>query len=258
VTLSLYHAYLDWGDTLYKHGQPAEALARYTQADAVLRSDPRAGIAAEWARLRQELDTADAGNWPRLLETLKQRALQTPGERDPAGSAIETLLYDAYVHYGDALIAQGGLVAESVRAQAEAALTLAAAAKDQGQAARELKARAEKLSTTSGAYKLEWQKIDSAALWLKELQSRKLPQKQDQKSVNLIVINNNPNPKLTLTLTRPDSTGPQPLLFDAKGFAFAAIESQPVILKLTNGAQTVAIPLEFSNGETYLVRVQPQ
>jgi hypothetical protein len=251
ITLELYRAQIAWGDLLYAQ-ERADAAGHYAAARALLPADLLAAERLNWIERRRRLREAQVADWPALLEELQRLVDQSPTLADPAGRSVGQWLYAARVGYAQALLAQepSGPTAEAALQQAQAALDLAGGSDDSGAAARLAEQQAiDRLRV----YNLVAEPLDAEAL-SKVLRERNLPERQNGRPVNLLVLT--PTANMALTLSGPQET--QQLVSSRAGVAFAALDADAYRLSLGSGAQASEVALDYSRAAAYLVRVTPR
>jgi hypothetical protein len=251
ITLELYRAQIAWGDLLYAQ-ERADAAGHYAAARALLPADLLAAERLNWIERRRRLREAQVADWPALLEELQRLVDQSPTLADPAGRSVGQWLYTARVGYAQALLAQepSGPTAEAALQQAQAALDLAGGSDDSGAAARLAEQQA---INRLRVYNLVAEPLDAEAL-SKVLRERNLPERQNGRPVNLLVLT--PTANMALTLSGPQET--QQLVSSRAGVAFAALDADAYRLSLGSGAQASEVALDYSRAAAYLVRVTPR
>jgi|GEM_PF-5910059 len=150
VTLKLYFAHIGWGDHLFAN-KLSEAKEHYGMARSLLTKHPVVEERIAWVDRAQTLQREDASTLATLVEEINYLAMEQPDLEDPVGNSIKQWLYKVHVAYGTALLHQSDesddASIDAASFQAKKAMALALESDDNGESARLLQKRAERMLT---------------------------------------------------------------------------------------------------------------
>jgi tetratricopeptide (TPR) repeat protein len=257
VTLKLYQAHIAWGDHLFAD-DISEANEHYDMAHSLLPDHPVVEARLAWVDRAQILQQEDVSLLAALVEEINHLAMEQPDLEDPFGRSIQQWLYKARVAYGSALLNQSedsdDASIDAASFQAMTAMTLALESDDNGESARLLQQRAERMlaERQDQTYILEEPVALEAGDWTRILREYDLPAQTSGQLINLIVL----TPVAHSSLQLSSADGIRPLVSNAQGVAIAALDEGSYILSMQSRDTQNEVMLDYSITRTYLVRVR--
>ena len=260
VTELLVQARVKWGDLLYPR-ERAAAAAQYQAARVLDSTSLTVTDRLAWLERDTMIRTANIVTWPESIAELRKGVEQDPNQHDPENKSIKEWLYQAYIRYGQVLLANPDDLQQANMAlqQAEAAIALAAEIHNDGVAAKELKRQAQSRIIANSKYRFAVEPQTQVA-WDTLLSVRKITVAQDGRSINLLVLGSS---EQTLTLLGPQVAGApdasKTLTTSNTGEATDTLEPGGYTLQLQDGDTALQTKFTISADSPYvMVRVIEQ